>query len=343
MKAAVYSPYIDTLGGGERYSMCIATALVNEGYKVDVQWKNVLMKRRLEKRFSLDLSQVNFIKDVKKGDGYEVCFWVSDGSIPLLHARFNILHFQFPFTKVNGRTLLNRMKFIRINKIVCNSYFTKKFVDGEYGVKSIVIYPPVAVDKIRPKRKKSIIVFIGRFSQLTQAKRQDVLVDVFKKLYDSGYKDWELVLAGGVEVGVDDYVEKLRHKAKGYPIRIMESPSFGQIKDLYGEAKIFWSASGYGADYNKYPKKVEHFGITVVEAMAGGAVPVIYDAGGHKEIVADSYNGYLWSSKEELLSYTKSLISNPKLLRKLSKQAVSDSKIYEYERFEQEFKNILSK
>jgi len=37
---------------------------------------------------------------------------------------------------------------------------------------------------------------------------------------------------------------------------------------------------------------LEHFGITTVEAMAAGCVPLVYDSGGQAEIVSSGYNGY---------------------------------------------------
>ncbi|MCK4588223.1 glycosyltransferase family 4 protein [Candidatus Woesebacteria bacterium] len=341
MKAAIYNPYLDTLGGGERYTMGVARALVAKNYRVDVEWKDTSIKEKLEKRFGIDLSNVNFIENINRGDGYDVCFWVSDGSIPILRARKNLLHFQFPFKDVNGKTLLNKMKFFRINKIICNSYFTKRFIDKEYGAESIVIYPPVDVKEFRPRRKEDLIFSVGRFSQLEQAKRQDVLIKAFKKFFDSGYSDWKLVLAGGTEVGVDDYVKKLRKLAKDYPIRILESPSFSQIKELYGKAKVFWMASGYGIEEKKNPKKVEHFGITTVEAMAAGAVPIIFAAGGHKEIIADGENGFLWKDTNSLLKSTKRVIEEKGLVKKLSTKAKIDSRVYEYERFEKEIWDIL--
>lgn len=341
MRAAIYNPYLDTLGGGERYTIGVARALVAKDFRVDVEWKNASIKEKLEKRFGIDLSNVNFIKNINRGDGYDVCFWVSDGSIPILRARKNFLHFQMPFQDVNGKTLLNRMKFFRINKIICNSYFTKKFIDKEYGVESIVIYPPVDVEKIKPRRKENLIVSIGRFSQLAQAKRQDVLVKAFKKFFDSGFNDWKLVLAGGSEVGVDDYVRKLRKSAKGYPIRILESPSFSQIKELYGKAKIFWSASGFGIDEKKNPEKVEHFGITIVESMAAGAIPVVFSAGGHKEIVANGENGFLWKDTKDLLRETKRVVEEKGLIKKISTKVKESSKVYDYARFEKEIWDIL--
>jgi glycosyltransferase involved in cell wall biosynthesis len=340
MRAAIYNPYMDTLGGGERYTMAFAMVLSQKTYNVDVQWKSKSIKKKLEDRFGLKLKNINIVKDIKRGDGYDVCFWVSDGSIPLLRARYNFIHFQFPFKNVNGETLINKMKLYRVNKIICNSYFTKKNIDREYGVDSIVIYPPVDIDKIKPKRKENIILSVGRFSQLTQAKRQDVLIAAFKKLCDLGYDDWRLILAGGVEVGVDSLSE-LKEEARGYPIDIIESPDFKEIVKLYGKSKIFWSASGYGRDEKKEPKKVEHFGITVVEAMAAKVAPLIYSAGGHKEIVKNGFNGYLWKKRKELVRKTRVLIEDSKLLRKLSKNAKESSKVYEYARFETQVCNLI--
>ena len=336
MRAAIYNPYLDTLGGGERYTVAVASALVNAGYKVDIEWKSKSIKKRLEERFGIDLSGVNFVRDIKRGDGYEVCFWVSDGSIPVLRARKNLLHFQVPFHDVGGRTLLNKMKLFRINKIICNSHFTKEIIDKEYGVNSVVIYPPVSVSKIKAKRKQNWILFVGRFSQLTQVKNQDVLIKAFKK-FSKEFTDWELILAGGVEVGVGDYLEKLKKLAEGYPVRIIESPSFKEIVSLYGQSKVFWSAVGFGINAKKEPEKVEHFGISVVEAMAAGTVPIVYNAGGYKEIVADGETGYLWKKKRELVTKTINLIKTRGLLIEIAERTKAASRIYDEERFEQEF------
>ena len=208
MKAAIYNPYLDTLGGGERYTMAIAAALAKLNYKVDVEWKNAGIKEELEKRFGIDLTGINFVDDIKRGDTYDVCFWVSDGSIPTLRARKNFLHFQVPFTNVSGTSLINKFKLMRINKVICNSKFTKKIIDKEYGVDSVVLYPSVAVEKFKPKKKENIILSVGRFSNLMQSKRQDVLVKTFKNFYKSN-STYKLILAGGVEVGADEYIKEL--------------------------------------------------------------------------------------------------------------------------------------
>ncbi len=338
MRAGIFNPYLDTLGGGERYTLSFAKVLLDAGYKVDVEWKDASVKKKLESRFGIDLKEINFVNNIKRGDGYDICFWVSDGSIPTLLARKNFLHFQVPFRGVGGKSLLNKMKLFRINKIICNSDFTKKTIDEEFGVKSIVVYPPVDTLKIKPKRKENLILNVARFSQLKQSKSQDVLVKTFKKMVDQGLENWKLILIGGIEVGVGDYIERLEKLAGGYPVQIIKSPDFKTLVDLYGRAKIFWSASGFGIDEEKNPENLEHFGITVVEAMAGGAVPVIFNGGGHKEIVKNGVNGFLWETGTGLVEKTLIAIKKRNHIMKESKL---DSQIYSYEKFEKNIKTLL--
>lgn len=341
MRAAIFNPYLDTLGGGERYTMAVVQALLSKGYTVNLEWKDSAIKKKLEDRFGIDLSGMQIVPDIKNGSGYDVCFWVSDGSIPTLSARKNILHFQVPFHGVNGRTLLNRMKLFRISKIVCNSYFTKKVIDIEYGVKSIVIYPPVATDKFIPKKKENMILFVGRFSQLKQIKNQDVLIKAFKIFNQKINTPWKLVLAGGSEVGAGEYVKKLSSMIGKDKIEIVENPSFKEICNLYGKSKIFWSAVGFGANEEKEPEKVEHFGISVVEAMSAGAVPIVVNAGGYKEIIRDKDNGFLWTNIRQLVLKTTELLANRDEMQKISQEAISESKKYSYERFSDDFVKLL--
>lgn len=341
MKAAIYNPYLDTLGGGERYTLAFADVLAKLGYSVYLNWKSKEIIEKLENKFGISLKNVKVVENVNNGAGYDILFWVSDGSIPLLQARKNILHFQIPFNNVKGNSLLNKMKLFRINKIVCNSVFTKNFIDKEFNVKSDVIYPPIDVTSFKAKKKENVILALGRFSQLTQAKSQHVLIDVFKRMLKNGLGDWQLVLAGGVEVGVGNYLQKLKKMSEGYPITIKASPSFKEIKELYGKSKLFWSASGFGIDEKKQPLRVEHFGITVVEAMSAGAVPLVFNAGGHKESVKDGVNGFLWSKKTDLIKKTNILVNDAKLLKTFSKLAITESKKYSYEEFSKKVKAII--
>ncbi len=340
MKAAIYTPYLDTLGGGELYMLSIGRALIEAGWEVHIENKSPDLIANAAARFDIDLSKINSIDSINRGEDYDACFWLSDGSIPLLRSRNNILHFQRPFQKVDGKSLLNRMKFYRIKNVIVNSNFTKSWIDKEYPVKSVVIYPPVNTTKFRPKRKEKIILYIGRFSQLEQNKNQDVLLDVFTKFRKSN-PDWKLVLAGGTEVGRTKFVDELKEKSKGKSVEIIESPKFETLKDLFGRASIFWSAAGFGVDEAIEPQKVEHFGITVVEAMSAGMIPIVFNGGGHKEIITHGKDGLLWNTKEGLLKATEVLIQNKKTMQQLALNAKETSEKFDYAHFKTQILSIV--
>jgi glycosyltransferase involved in cell wall biosynthesis len=340
MKAAIYTPYLDTLGGGERYVLSVAKVLADHEWKVYVQGDQELLKKA-QGRFNLDLKKLNITSDIKRGDGYDLCFWLSDGSIPALRARKNILHFQRPFFKVDGKSLINRMKFFRINTVVVNSKFTKSWIDKEYPVNSTVIYPPVDIDKFKEKKKLKNIIYIGRFSQLEQAKRHDVLIEAFKKYCAIYGKTWKLILIGGSDVGRDDeYIENLRKSAYGYPVEIIENAPFKSLKQEVERASIFWSAAGFGVDA-KHPQRLEHFGISIVEAMAAGCIPIVFNAGGHPEIINEGENGYLWNTKQELLSKTYKLSYDDSTMKRLAIQSKVDCQQFSYEQFEKNFLSLI--
>ncbi len=340
MKAAIVNPYWDSLGGGERYCIGVIKAFENKGYAVTLQWPDPAITSHLEKRFGIKLASVKVASDVNRGDGYDACFWVSDGSIPTLKSRNNILHFQVPFSDVGGRTLINKMKFMRVKNIVANSEFTKRVVDREYGIKSKVVYPPVSVSMFHPKKKENCICYIGRFSKLVQHKRQDILIEVFKKFYKT-HKNWKLILAGGAEVG-NDVTASLRDLAKGYPIEIIESPSFNEVRDIVGKSKIFWSAAGYGVDETRDPSGVEHFGITLIEAMAAKAVPVVVGKGGFTEIIEKDVTGFLWIRKQELVDYSDLVATDYKLYRQMSSAAKTRSADFSEKVFEDSFGSLIN-
>jgi len=339
MKAAIFDPYLDSLGGGERYAVGVAKAFLKNGYDVFFQWKDKKILDDLKNRFGIETKEFNVLKNIDRGNGYDALFWFSDGSIPLLYSRQNFLHFQIPFQKVNGKSMINRMKFLRIKKVICNSEYTKNIIDREYGINSTVLYPPCDIASFKPLKKKNMIVYVGRFSNLTQNKNQHLLIDNFKKLVDDGLKNWKLVLIGGTEVGADIYLKNLHLLKEGYPIEIIEKPPFKVIQKYLGEAKIFWSAVGFGFDEEKEPFKMEHFGISLVEAMACACVPVVYSGGGYKEIIQNGKNGFLWKSEDELIDLTKQIIKNKYLI--IQENIISSSRQYGMDEFISGFEKYL--
>lgn len=352
--AGIYDPYLDTVGGGERYALTFAEALLNKGWQVDIFWPDNQIKEKLMNKFSLDIERVNFIpysprvnnvlKRYSIENKYNVLFYFSDGSIPLMFGQKNLLHFQVPFHNVKGQKISNRFKIRFIDKFICNSLFTKNIVDKEYGINGDVWYPPIEIDEFSPASKKeNYILAVGRFEKSMTEKRQDVLVESFKKMANGGLKNWKLIIAGGrsTDETKNEIIKDLKDRAKGYPIELKINVPFTELKDLYAKAKIFWHAAGFGSDEEKNPEKVEHFGMTTVEAMSAGCVPVVINKGGQKEIIDDNINGYLWETENELLDQTMKIIKNIKTIHVISSMAIKRSRDFSKEKFFEKIYNLL--
>ena len=105
--------------------------------------------------------------------------------------------------------------------------------------------------------------------------------------------------------------DEIRSAAVGLPVTLHPDASGAELRDLYGRASIFWHAAGLGEDPDRHPDRYEHFGITTVEAMSAGAVPVVIDAAGQIEIVEQGVSGYRFAGVEGLVANTELLIADP--------------------------------
>lgn len=339
LTAGIHNPYWDSLGGGERYTATFIRFLLEQDYQVEIFWPKDI-SHQIKARFDVDISQAKFTQPhFLLPHRYSLIFWVSDGSLPTSFARKTIIHFQIPFHGIGGHNLPNFLRS-RFYVFVANSQFTKRAVDHEFSINSQVIYPPIDTHKFTPSAKTNTIFYIGRFSRLTQLKGQEILIESFRRIH-SRLPGWKLILAGGTSVGTTPgELGRLRRLAADLPVEFILNPAFSQIKKICAEGKIFWSASGYSAPISS-PIRTEHFGITVVEAMAAGAVPLIANRGGHPEIVSSGRDGYLWDSPRQLEKYTLELAHSPSLTANLSQAARLRSSMFDTSVFNSQFAKLL--
>lgn len=356
MKIGIYDPYLDTLSGGEKYMLSIASCLSSQ-HEVFIFWdkeKEIDIRERAYKKLGIDLSSIKFYPNIFSKNvpmiprliesrKFDAMIYLSDGSVPFVGTKLYI-HFQYPIEWVKEKSLKTRLKFIFVKKIFCNSHFTKYFIDRKLKINSKVLYPPIDIKRLDKVKKENIILHVGRLDidrNESNYKKQDVMIEVFKKMEDDGLKDWKFTLIIGTRNEDKDKLHKLKEISKGYKIEIIENPTNQVLWKCYSKAKIYWHATGFGEDLQKYPEKAEHFGISTVEAMGSGSVPVVINAGGQKEIVENGKSGFLWSTLEDFVAKTNSLIKNKKLLEQMSISAIRRSKIFSGDRFCNDLKNIL--
>ena len=212
--------------------------------------------------------------------------------------------------------------------ITANSQFTRSWVQRIWGRDAEVMYS-AGEPMGPPVKKERMIVHVGRFTDETRAdcKHQRKMLATFRKLDDLRAQSWQLHFVGTVppdRASRKAAVELVR-MARGYPVFFHFNASFTELRDLYRRASIYWHATGYGWPAEQYPERQEHFGLTTVEAMSAGVVPVVVNSGGQCESVTHGVSGYLWDDLDGLREYTRHLASDAVLQRQMSNQAISAS------------------
>jgi glycosyltransferase involved in cell wall biosynthesis len=227
-------------------------------------------------------------------------------------------------------------------QIVSNSEYTREWVRRLWHRESDVLYPPV--DAIAPLPKESLILAVGRFfgKAAGHSKKQLELVRAFRRLVRGGAAGWELHLVGGCAPEHVDYLDQVRREARGLPVTFHVDASGAELRDLYGRASLFWHATGLGEDRERQPHRLEHFGISTVEAMSAGAVPVVFGAGGQPEIVEDSVSGMFFETLDGLVEASRRLIGHEAERERLSLGAIERARAFAPDRFAERLQKLVA-
>jgi len=359
---ALYSPYLDVMGGGEKHILSILQVLEKEEYEINIFWDTNLQKK-IEEQFSLQFSnKINWLPNTFKDSGqarmtfilnrannlkqFDMFFYVTDGSYFLSTAKKNFIFCMVPQKSLYQMNFINRLKTKNCN-FICNSKYTQSWLT-KWGIKNQVIYPYISNDFINldinklKLKKENIILSVGRFFGHLHSKKQSEIIKAFNKLKqdNSLYKDFKLILAGGLRKEDEQYLNSLR-KLVGNKTDIIFVPNlpFPKLFNLYKKAKYFWHFAGYGVDENATPELVEHLGITPLEAMSAGCLTYCYNAGGSREIIQDNKNGFLFDNTDDLL---RKMIDCGKAqnIIKYGHSFVKDN--FNYKMFEKRVKEVIS-
>lgn len=205
----------------------------------------------------------------------------------------------------------------RVDFFVANSKTTQERIKKIYKRDSEVIYPPVDVDNITPKKENRGYFLI--VSQLTPYKRIDLAIQTFNKL------GLPLII-----IGQGAQRKNLEKIAKNN-IKFLGFLPTEKIYTYYQNARAFI-----------FPGK-DDFGITAVEAMAAGKPVLAYRKGGTTETIIEGVTGEFFDDL------------NPELLSDAIRRFCANENKYDYltirkhsekfsrVRFEREIKEFINK
>lgn len=350
-KVAVFDPYLNTLGGGEKHILSIIKVLEDSGFEAHIFWDENLSSdifNKLGIKFENLIFEKNIFKDKNpintalKLSEYEYFFYLTDGSYFLSTAKNNFVFCMVPDKKLYNINLINKIKTSNF-EFITNSEFTQKWL-SKWQIKSEVIYPFLEKDyfSLNERKKEKIILNVGRFFKSLHSKRQDVAISWFKDLKEKNhiFKDYKLMLAGGVLAEDEEYLNELKGMAKNdNQIEFHTNISYTEIFELYNKSEFYWHFTGFGIDENINPEKTEHLGITPIEAMSRGCLTFAYEVGGPKEILKDNETGFLFKNQDELFSKMIKSLDIKDYIKSNAIKYVSEN--FSYEIFKERVKKVI--
>ena len=230
-------------------------------------------------------------------------------------------------------------------RVLANSQYTRRWIRRLWGVDADVLFPPIRTKDLHPGPKARRILTVGRFIApgSGHSKKQLEQVRAFGEMVRGGGLDgWELHLVGGCEPAHLPYLAEVQRATQGLPVQIHANAPRALVEELLATSAVFWVATGLGEDEEAAPWVFEHFGITTVEAMAAGCVPVVIDKAGQREIVRHGTDGYRWTTLAELEALTRMVADDEALRARLAASAVERAGAFSEEAFAARWREIAA-
>ncbi|MEM4913960.1 MAG: glycosyltransferase [Desulfurococcaceae archaeon] len=360
-------------GGGERVSLEIASVLREKGFRVTYvtnskdsmkkcaellqlpgDYEVIEVKSMFERALALTGRFIRYRRLVLLTKAYEKLASMGVDGLTVdtdTNTAFNVdisyIHYPAVLSTVKSKMLhwklynwlvarKARSMMGKPRLVLANSSWTAGLIKETYGLNAEVLHPPVDVDyyAYEGSRKERIIVTTSR---ITPEKNLHLLPRVASKLpnYEwylvgsTGYSRIEKYLAKRIVNRIEH--EKRKHNAWNFHV-VMDLPR-RELKELLQRATFY-----------VHPLFPEHFGISVVEAMSAGAVPIVCrDGGAWVDIVSDISRELGYMEPDEIPAIIRSLENNPGKLAELRSRAVRKSMLYRREVFREKFAGILEK
>lgn len=362
MKIGVFCPTLHFLGGGEFVTVAIANTLAQNGYPVTLFTTKKVDPKAIKDFFGETLhpkietvtqpTKINpkglagFYQTIFRSynaktkcslfiDPYSNCVfpWTN---ISYIH--YPILNQQafsktFPYLQSPHHVEVGIIPHVVLEKnlvsyagklVLANSHYTAQEIRKYSGKDVQVLYPPYTstVNGNQTNSKRNLVVTVSRFEsnkklenipQIAAQTSKDITFAIIGRLYDRA------TLAS-----LEATVKKmdLTERIKFYP----DLPAQQKLQ-LLSNAKVYL-----------HTMVGEHFGISIVEAMASGCIPIVHNSGGMKEFVP-APNRY--ETLQEAADKIDSAINNWSIEKTLEPKRIADQ--FSIKNFSKRFMELFSK
>lgn len=362
--AWVYSPYEIRVGGGERYILSLAQVL-SHVFEVWFLTPGTVSRARLAMTMDdLAIRPGRFhtatLEDTANWPRPELYVSMGNEIEPPTpgFGRRNLFHCQYPFPiHHTGPFAVKRIH--GYDGVVVNSRYTANAVDQMLKVYNVparpiyVLSPPVPVPSEEEQARilsqkpwdaqSTLAVNIGRFMAGGHNKRQDIVLNLAERC-QSEKLPIKFELYGGLNSNPDDqaFFAGLMEQAARTKAVLRMNAARAEIETALANAILYVHPCGMGCYPSFKPEQVEHFGITVVEAMAHGVLPLVYKWGGPAEIVSETGVGATFETMAEAFNTLKAQLDRPAdELRYWMAQAMKQSHRYSETSFQNSLLRIV--
>jgi glycosyltransferase involved in cell wall biosynthesis len=204
--------------------------------------------------------------------------------------------------------LLSSRIINKIEYIATNSGNTRKRIEKYFGRSSTVINPGIDCRDFYNEGDERYFFYPSRF---IATKRQDYVINAFKKFQKASKKNYRLVLAGALSRDPEhvSYYEKLKKLASGSNVEIKANISERELASLYSRSTAVLFAA-MNEDYGYIP----------LEGMASSKPVISVNEGGPRETMIDGETGFLVNSYEEMAEKMAYLAGNRSAAEKMGKR-----------------------
>jgi glycosyltransferase involved in cell wall biosynthesis len=312
-RAIVYNNNLSELGGGERSTLAYAKALQQLGYAAEVlSTRPVPSPQVLAERFGAEFSAVPIhLVPIDAADDYlrarDVAVFVNHTFMSFLPnaAPLGIYSQMFPLQTLRLPEHAREVRALQTYQLLlCNSAFTQTHTRERWPDATCrleVLRPPIGCDAVErarraaadPPRKVKQFVHVGRFNPILHNKNQVLIIEHFLQARAQYpiLHDWRLLLIGGLgpSPAARQYYaqcEALTTKAAGV-VTLRPNLAEADLRRELDASFAYVHATGAFLPSPQAPEACEHFGLSIIEAMAHGCLALAYGRGGVWEIAAD--------------------------------------------------------
>lgn len=256
--------------------------------------------------------------------------FLKKGELNVLHG-FSFLDFiTDEYGNIKNSLLFNLIKLSNVYRIydsgnfLANSYYTKGLslkLFKKLGLKPSsveVLYPTFHTSHKISQKNRGIL----SFQRINKEKKIDIILDIARN------SNQHFIIAGAVNDGDQQYFRYLvRNKPDN--VEIIPNPSGTEKENLFLNSKVFLHLN-----------RKEHFGISIVESMSHGLVPVVPKSGGPwVDIVKEGKYGFGYSSFEEIPDSLCLALASTDLKQR---EIIDSTKRFSYENFSKKLRCLIN-